>query len=64
MSSMIGINAKEKSSTFSYIGADKEYFESKVVNIFLSISLNMCFGCSIELSHRDSSFEYLNTCLG
>ena len=30
----------------------------KIVIIFLSISLNMCFGCSKELSHRDSSFEY------
>ena len=26
--------------------------------IFLSISLNMCFGCSKEPSHRDGSFEY------
>ena len=26
--------------------------------IFLSISFNMCFGCSKELSHRDSSNEY------
>ena len=26
--------------------------------IFLSISLNMCFECSQELSHRDGSFEY------
>ena len=26
--------------------------------IFISISLNMCFGCSNEPSHRDSSFEY------
>ena len=25
---------------------------------FLSISLNMCFGCSKEPSHGDSSFEY------
>ena len=25
---------------------------------FLSISLNMCFGCSKEPSHRDVSFEY------
>ena len=30
----------------------------KNVIIFLSISLNMCFGCSKGLSHRDSSFEY------
>ena len=26
--------------------------------IFLSISLNMCFRCSKEPSHRDGSFEY------
>ena len=26
-------------------------FECKSVNIFLSISLNNCFGCSKELSH-------------
>ena len=26
--------------------------------IFLPISLNICFGCSKEPSHRDSSFEY------
>ena len=26
--------------------------------IFLSISLNMCFGCSKEPSHRDGFFEY------
>ena len=26
--------------------------------IFLSISLNICLGCSKELSHRDGSFEY------
>ena len=28
------------------------------VIIFLSISLNMCFGCSKEPSHQDGSFEY------
>ena len=28
------------------------------MNIFLSVSLNICFGCSKEPSHRDSSFEY------
>ena len=26
-------------------------FELKIVNIFLSISLNICFGCSKQLSH-------------
>ena len=30
----------------------------KIVIIFLSISLNMGFGCSKEPSHRDGSFEY------
>ena len=30
----------------------------KIANIFLSISLNMCFECSKEPSHRDGSFEY------
>ena len=30
----------------------------KIVIIFLSISLNMCFGCSKEPSHGDGSFEY------
>ena len=26
-------------------------FQRKTVNIFISISLNICFGCSKELSH-------------
>ena len=30
----------------------------KIAIIFLSTSLNMCFGCSKEPSHRDGSFEY------
>ena len=30
----------------------------KNANIFLSISLNTCFGCSKALSHRDGAFEY------
>ena len=33
-------------------------FEHKFVNIFLTISLNICFVCSKEPSHRDGSFEY------
>ena len=32
--------------------------ERKIMIIFLSISLNMCLGCSKEPSHWDSSFEY------
>ena len=27
-------------------------------NIFLSISLNICFGWAKEVSHRETSFEY------
>ena len=30
----------------------------KIAIIFLSISLNMCFGCFKEPSHRDGSSEY------
>ena len=30
----------------------------KIAIIFLSISINMCFGCSKEPSHRYDSFEY------
>ena len=33
-------------------------FERKIVNIFLPVSLNICFGCSKERSHLDVSFEY------
>ena len=43
-------------------GAENTQFSKtnlrKIVIIFLFISLNMCFGCSKELSHRDVSFEY------
>ena len=30
----------------------------KIVNIFLSISLNICFGCSKEQSHRRGPLKY------
>ena len=30
----------------------------KIVNIYLSMSLNICFGCSKESSQVDDSFEY------
>ena len=33
-------------------------FGRKIVNIFLSISLNFCFAYSKEPSHQDGSFEY------
>ena len=32
--------------------------QRKIAIIFLSISLNMCFGCLREPSHCESSFEY------
>ena len=38
---------------------NKKYeFKIDIIFIFLSISFNICFGCSKELSHRDGSFEY------
>ena len=33
-------------------------FQRKIVNIFLPIIFSICFGCSKELSHWGSSFEY------
>ena len=33
-------------------------FEHKIVNIFVCVNFNICFGCSKESSHRDGSFEY------
>ena len=33
-------------------------YTRKIVIIFLSISQNICFGCSKELSLRDGYFEY------
>ena len=41
------------------IGKINKKFESEIVNMFSSFSFNMCFGCSIEPSHGDSSFDYL-----
>ena len=40
------------------IGLDKKIFEGKNVNIFLSMSFNICFWCSKELSHLHGCFEY------
>ena len=42
----------------SITGLDKQNFERKIVNIFLPISLNICFGYTKEPSHLDGSFEY------
>ena len=45
---------------FGYLstGLDKQKFAATIVNIFLPIIFNICFGCSKELSHRDNPFEY------
>ena len=40
------------------VGFDKQFFERKIVNIFLPISINICLGCSKEPSHRDGSFNW------
>ena len=40
------------------IGPVKQIFCHKIAIIYLSISLNMCFGCSKEPSHWDGSFQY------
>ena len=32
-------------------GLDKKKFQRKIVNIFLPINFNICFGCSKEPSH-------------
>ena len=40
------------------LGSESTKKVLKIAIIFLSISLNMCFGCSKEPSYRDGSFEY------
>ena len=47
----------EEKGRYSW-GQLSKIFKPRNVIIFLSISLNMCFGCSKEPSHRDGSFEY------
>ena len=39
------------------IGLDKQKLQPKIVNIFLPMNFNICFGCSEEPSHWDGSFE-------
>ena len=46
---------KESNDEFLFIPL---IFESKIVNIFLPISFNICFGYPKEPSHSDGSFEY------
>ena len=41
-----------------FTGTDKQKLEFQFASIFLSINLNMCYGCSKEPSQWDDSFEY------
>ena len=43
-----GVKKKTRKKTQVYI---KKIFERKIVNIFLLISFNICFGCSNKPSH-------------
>ena len=52
------IKFRINSNNSYYIGTDKQKCWGKVVIIFLSLSLNMCFGCPKEPSHWDGSFGY------
>ena len=36
----------------------RKLFARKIVTIFLPINLNMCFGCSKELSHRTETNNF------
>ena len=51
---------KIRRSKVTEYAAKSKKFNRKIGIIFLSISLNMCFGCSKEPSRsdRDDSFEY------
>ena len=44
-------------NTVSMIQIGKN-FQHNIMTIFLSISFNICFGCSKEPSDQDGSFEY------
>ena len=44
--------------TYPDTGLDKQNFEHKIINVFLTISFNICFGFSKELSQWDGSIEY------
>ena len=39
-------------------------FKHKIVNIFFSISLNICFECSKETSHETVLLRFHNNCFG
>ena len=39
-------------------------FKRKTLINFLPISFNICFGCSIEPSHRGGSFSTYSICFG
>ena len=45
-------------------GLDRQKFQIKIVNIFLPITLSICFGCSKEPSHWDVLLSTHNICFG
>ena len=45
-----GIEIAAALATGNIIGPNKEFFQRKIVIIFIPINLNMCFGCSKEPS--------------
>ena len=45
-------------STIFSMRPERQNYEHKTVNIFLSIGFDICFGCSKEPSHWDGSFEH------
>ena len=47
----------ELAHSYSQVWINK-IFQRKLVNIFIPISFNICFGCSKEPSHWGGSFEY------
>ena len=55
---MIWIEYREKGVTLLLGPQINKNFGHKIVNIFLSVSLNICFGCLKERSYRDDSLEY------
>ena len=47
-----------------HIGLDKQNFQCKIVNIFLPISFNICFGCSKGRLTETVLLSTHNICFG
>ena len=46
----------------NFIGLDKLFFQRKIVNIFLPITLSICFACSKEPSYEMVLLSTHNIC--